>query len=400
MQVNRLAEPSALEVGKGSVLVIVYICSLPGLVMNFLPLLVSAMTTSIGLSEQQSGFIASADMAGYTVGTVTAFLLIKKVNWRNLARHSLLLMLLANLICSQTGGFLALLTLRFLSGVGGGMVAAVLLSVIAQLRNPEAIYGLWFAVMSLITIVGMTLFPRLLEHVGLGPAYLALATMVVVCLPFLYALPHGAINTRPESIATAKQTTAVLSIVTSILVLTTGIGSAWAFLGQIGSAAGFSIEQVSYAIAVSAAGGVVGGLGASWLDLRRGRALPVSISCSGLVVTMLLLMTNSPSYSLYAICCLAVYGLWSFVLPFLLGALAELERSGRGLSLGCTAQGAGFMVGPFLASMLLYVGGYDTVLTFAASSIVFCFGLFLLGQRKPRFSSMPKTNRSVSWEIE
>lgn len=376
------AKFDGLDYAPGAVLVVVTICSIPGLVMNFVPLLVSAMIVSFGLSEQQSGFVASADMAGYTVGTITAFFLIKNTNWRHLTGYSLLLMLLANLICSQAEGFSALLCLRFFSGAGGGMVTAVMLSVIAQMRNPDAVYGLWFVVMSLITIAGMVLFPGLLVEWGLGAAFIALAVMIVSCLPFLNVLPHGASNASSKTKAQSKNNAAVLLIVVSIFVLTTGIGSSWAFLGQIGSAAGLSVEQVSYSIAFSAVGGVIGGLLAGWLALRLGRVLPVSLSCTGLIGTMFLLMLDSPSYLLYTFCCLAFYALWSFVLPYLLGALAELERSGRALSLGSTAQGAGFMAGPFLASLLLYVGGYDTVLAFAAGSVVLCFCLVLLARSR------------------
>ncbi|WP_339671485.1 MFS transporter [Dasania marina] len=354
---SRPAESNGLQVSWAAVLVIVYICSLPGFVMNFVPLLVSAMVASFDLSEQQSGFIASADMAGYTVGAVAAFFIIEKANWRQLTRYSLFLMMLANVISSQVDGFSALLVLRFLSGVGGGMMTAVMLSVIAQMCNPDAVYGLWFAVMSLITIVGMALFPEMLEKAGLGAAFFTLAAMLVVCLPFLNALPQGASNTRSKAIAPAGNKPAVLLILASVFVLTTGIGSSWAFLGQIGSAAGLSVEQVSYSIAASAAGDVIGGISAGSLALILGRILPISFSCAGLAAAMLFLMLDKPSYLLYTLCCFAFYGLWSFVLPYLLGALAELEQSGRALSLGSTAQGAGFMAGPFFASLLLYRGG-------------------------------------------
>lgn len=380
---SRPETSSGLNFSRWTIFVIVYMCSLPGVVMNFFPLLVSAMVASFGFTEQQSGFIASADMAGYTAGAVAAFFIIAKVNWRGLARNSLLLMLLANLVCSQVDEFMALLMLRFVSGVGGGMVTAVMLSVIAQMRSPDAIYGLWFVVMSLITIVGMALFPALLDKAGLGAAFSALAGLLVVCLPFLNVLPSGAPDAKSDTTTPSENRAAVLAILASIFVLTTGIGSSWAFLGQIGTAAGLSVEQVSYSIAASAAGGVIGGLSAGWLGLKQGRIVPVSLSCAGLVLTMFLLMLDNPSYLLYALCCLVFYGLWSFVLPYLLGALAELERSGRALSLGSTAQGAGFMAGPFLASLLLYIGGYDTVLGFAAGSIVLCFCLVLLARPTP-----------------
>tara|TARA_R110002110_G_scaffold415854_1_gene658263 strand:- start:423 stop:1532 length:1110 start_codon:yes stop_codon:yes gene_type:complete len=360
------------------------ICSLPGVVINFVPLLVSAMVASVGLSEQQSGFIVSADMAGYTIGTMTAFFLIDKISWRGFTRYSLFLMLLANLLCSQAEGFTYLLGLRFLSGLSGGAITAVMLSVIAQMRNPDAVYGLWFVVMSLITIAGMVMFPYLLETAGLGGAFSALATIALICLPFLNAIPHGATKAEPGSKAPSASFPAVILVVASIFFLTTGIGGSWAFLGQIGTSAGLTVEQVSFAIAYSAAGGVAGGLLAGWVAMKSERLFPVSLSCTGLVATMLLLMMDSPSYLLYAFCCFAFYGLWSFVLPFLLGTLAELERSGRALSLGSTAQGAGLMAGPFLASSILYFHGYNTMLAFASGLIVLCFCLVLLAQNMPR----------------
>lgn len=385
-------QQDAQALSAGTIVAVIYACSLPALVINFLPLLVSTITASFSLSEQQSGFIASSDMAGYTLGTIVAFLLIMHVDWRTLARFSLTVMLLANLACTEASGFWPLMTLRFFSGVGGGLVTAVLLSTIAQLRNPDAVYGAWFALLSLLTIVGSAAFPTILELGGLPAAFLALATMVAIALPCLSSMPRQPAHCVHTNSRTGAQAKALILIICSVLVLTMGIGSTWTFLGQIGTNAGFGIEAVSYAIAISAFGGVAGGLAASWLNIRIGRSAPVIMASIGLVTSVLVLMAETPKYALFVACCVSVYCLWTFILPYLLGALAEAEHSGQSLALGSTAQGAGFMLGPFLASILLSTASYNAVLAFSAVAVTLSLLLFLnsTGQAPTAQGSMPR----------
>jgi len=51
-----------------------------------------------------------------------------------------------------------------------------------------------------------------------------------------------------------------------------------------------------------------------------------------------------------------MFGVWCFVLPYFLGLLAALDRSGRSLSLGNAAIGLALMAGPFLGGLIIGAG--------------------------------------------
>lgn len=369
---------------RSTLLAIVYICALPSLVVSFSPLLLSGMVSTLNLSEQQAGFISSADMTGYTVGTIVAFLIITRVDWRRLGIITLLLMIFANLLCSQLESFLLLMATRFLSGIGGGALTALMLSVIAQMRDPDSVYGLWFVAMSIIGVIGMLMFPALLDNAGVGAAFMALAGLLIVALFFVKEIPRHALNC--QSIGPVHTEISVYRTglgVLAILLVYIGLMGVWVYLGQIGDASGLDPQQVANGLALSAMGGIAGGALAAWLGARQGRLFPISAGVVGMSLAMIWLMFEPVPYYAFIICCIILYALWSFIVPYLLGTLAELERSGRALSLGNAALGGGYMLGPFFSALLVGKGTYDGVLFMGIAMLLLGFAtVILLGENK------------------
>ncbi|MBS0397456.1 MAG: hypothetical protein JSR95_02130, partial [Proteobacteria bacterium] len=54
-------------------------------VIYMIPLLVGGMVNDRGFSEAQSGYMASADLAGYAISTVLTAMVINRWSWHRLA---------------------------------------------------------------------------------------------------------------------------------------------------------------------------------------------------------------------------------------------------------------------------------------------------------------------------
>ena len=90
-----------------------------------IPLLLGAMVSDRGFTDQQAGLVASADLAGYAVMTfVTAIFLIHR-NWRQLVLAGVAVMILGNIgsIFVTSGATFA--AVRFITGMGAGVLAAI-----------------------------------------------------------------------------------------------------------------------------------------------------------------------------------------------------------------------------------------------------------------------------------
>ena len=67
-----------------------------------MPLLVGSMASSLGFSDQQLGYLASSDMTGLFVGSVSASLVVAKMNRRLLAAAGLFMVMLGNYLSIQS----------------------------------------------------------------------------------------------------------------------------------------------------------------------------------------------------------------------------------------------------------------------------------------------------------
>ena len=81
-----------------------------------MPLLVGSMASSLGFSDQQLGYLASSDMTGLFVGSVSASFVVAKINRRLLAAAGLFLVILGNYLSIQSPDVAPLDAVSFLCG--------------------------------------------------------------------------------------------------------------------------------------------------------------------------------------------------------------------------------------------------------------------------------------------
>jgi predicted MFS family arabinose efflux permease len=129
-------------------------------------------------------------------------------------------------------------------------------------------------------------------------------------------------------------------------------GGVWANLDQIAMAHHIDSSAVGKALALSAIGGFLGALLASWLDVRYGRLKPLLCSTLGTVVALLTLDGNGTLTAFVAMTALFNFS-WNFANPYQFGALAEIDSSRRTVALAGVLVYAGLAVGPALAAAII-----------------------------------------------
>lgn len=356
-----------------SVFANVYLCTLPALVIIFLPMLVGGMVEHLGMTAQQAGFVATSDMLGYTIGTIASFFFIHKMNWRILALVCIAIMAAANGFSGTIGDYQTLLVVRFISGLGGGILTAVTFAAMGQMRDPDSAYGWWLVFQAAFGFVGFQYF----WDISVNGGFTVLAVLLVLGAFMIRLVPSQALVQTGEAAQLDKSLMVKAMMgVGAILLIYIGLMTEYTYLERIGNEAGLSPDQIGTAFSAMSIAGLIGGGLAAKLGAKFGRLIPSILGTIGCIISFYVFSIDQIGFVTYAAACCLYFGLWSFLLPYLVGACAAVDKSGRTLALGNAAIGAGLAFGPFIAALLIGDNGYSILAIVATIFLV--LGFFLI----------------------
>lgn len=340
-----------------SLLAIVAICAMPFVIVIMVPVLISGFVETLNVSARRAGFLASADMFGYTVGTISCFFLLPRVNWRSLITGALVLMILTNGLSAITSGYWLLAAARTGSGIGGGMATAVTFAAIGLMREADAAYGWWLVAQSVIAGICFLLFPSLLATWGIGGAFGLFAFLLLLTLLVVRYVPSRANEAECEQVVDQLPSGPLLRSaglgVLAIFLYECGLMAPYSYVELLGRAGGLTINQTSLSLSLSMLGGIAGGLIAARMGLRFGRMAPILLGSAILIASLLMLRRTEFHFVLYTVCVVLLFGIWNVVLPYLLGALAATDGIGRAVALGNGGVGIALIMGPFLGALII-----------------------------------------------
>ncbi len=150
-------------------------------------LLLPTMREDLSWSFTLSGAMNAANALGYLLGALIAAPLIRRAGLGRVFAGAMLLTALTLLACAATALSAPLLTLRFLSGVGGALVfvSGGGLAALATRAHPERsplLLGVFYGGAGIGMLLSAALLPPLLTH-GWRGAWLALGLAALACIP-------------------------------------------------------------------------------------------------------------------------------------------------------------------------------------------------------------------------
>ncbi|MCG8371615.1 MAG: MFS transporter [Proteobacteria bacterium] len=345
--------------------------ALPFSMLIFLPLFVGAMVTDLGFPERQTGFIASADSAGFVAGGLLAVCWVPSFNLRRIILGGLIAMAVLNAGCAFASDVESMMALRFVAGFAAATVSAGIVACIAGTPNPDRIYGLWMAGQLTYGTVGFLVAPALFGKWGVAAGFLAVAGLCALAVPLTRCLPARA---KPDpagstSVASGGIRIALWSAIAGLFVFYVGLNVVWAFLERMGDSAGLSARTIGNGLAVANAAGLAGALLVSALGAAIGRIAPLSI---GLVLTaaaILLLLGGRFGAFTYTVAASVYLAGWCFLVPLMLAAVSDSDPNGRFIAIGNAVIAIGLAGGAALGGLLVTGATYDPLIWAGALGI-------------------------------
>jgi predicted MFS family arabinose efflux permease len=349
--------------------------------VNIMASLVDGLVTGLGFSNAEAGNVSSANVYGAASGALIAVFIVKRIEWRPIA-----LALLVTLIAIDGGSTLihaapVLTAVRFVHGLAGGLLVGVSYSVMARLQNPDRAFGMLLAVQYGLGGLGNMWLPKLVPVFGAGVLFLSLAAFSAVALAMFAFIPDYA---RRDSQAAATAMAAkgrapvllVIAALASMFLFQAGNMGLGAYIFGLARHSGLDSDFASDAVGYATWIGVLGAVLVVVMGTRIGRFWPLVIA---FVITLAgnWAFHHSESGSVYAIANSVTSVTWAFVVPYLFGMCAQLDRNGQLTVLGGFCSKMGLASGPFIAGHLLANNDYSRLIdvTVVVLALCACFAL-------------------------
>ncbi|MCY1392344.1 Major Facilitator Superfamily protein [compost metagenome] len=359
---------------------IVVFAAITSAVLLTAPAIATRFAVELGLNPEQIGNLFSIELGAMSLATLPSFWWLKRVDCRRAALIAALLFIAGNLASAAAASYLPLAALRFVTALAGGSLMVLCMSCAATLPNPSRAYGFWVLGQLVLGAIGLSLLPRLFEAHGLGVGYLLLASLTLLGLPLVRAFPaaHRAPERRARSGSASRWK--VAAAILGLLGFYVALSAVWTFIGAIGAQAGLSAQASGDILAIATLMGIAGAGCATLIGERLPRT-PLLCSGFGLMVAATLLLLDQPQLARFAVAVLLFKFTWTYVLPFILASLVDLDESGRLMSLSNLVIGSGLALGPAMAGRLLGDSGDFRSLLLVAGALTTLSLLATLGSR-------------------
>lgn len=339
------------------------------------PILLGTFIDGLGISEQQAGFVFAMEQAAYMVGLLWFSLHGHVFKRDQVATIAMWTVLLSCALTTLASSYPQLAAARILAGLGIGVTLAVLYSALAARPNPQRDYSI-AGVSLLLYAAALLMLSGVVAH-GFGSSGLMALSAVLAVAGLLSArrLPSRMPpQTDPVSgkipSSSSGNIGALVRLGLTMLFVYAGHAALWTYQERIGLHVGLDQQSVALLLGISVLGGAAGAALALLWGQRSGVLIPQALSYL-IVICSALLLAQGNSVAAFAAGAVLIKIGWFLGLPYLQGAIATLDSSGRWNSAGGALQAGGAALGPAMAATVVS-DGYSYVAWVSVSCYLIC----------------------------
>ena len=361
--------------------------------MLILPGLVGGMVDLRGFTLQDSALATSTQMGGATAGALLVLWTVKSLNFRRYVLGALCAMVVGDALVAilrDINLFLGALAIR---GIGSGVLFAALMIYIGKHREKERFYGVILGVQFLVAAAAIYVLPTLFNSVGWSGVFFMISGIGILFLAGSRLFPSSnevAVDSSADKIHNKLRyllSIPVLLCLASYLLLYIANSAIWTFLERIGANLQLGQQGVANALAISMVAGGLFALLPVALGIRFGRSLPMLGAIVAITVSAAMLIGRIPYWE-FVFAAALFNGAFSISAAYFQGLQAELDPSGRVLTIGSIILYAGWVIGPIFGATMESLYDFDGMLI--VSMLLFSLCLLLIAPVSIRLDKRSK----------
>ncbi|MET1536794.1 MFS transporter [Burkholderia sola] len=380
---------------RATLVALVVFAAITPLLLLVAPAVAGRLATQLGLSASQIGIYFFVELGAFSVATVPSYLWLGRIDARRVAAFAIAVFGAGNLLTALwMPGFAALLALRAFTALGGGSLMVLCMTSAATSKNSDRVYGLWVVGQLIAGAIGLFVLPHVFAAFGLRALYVGLAALALLAAPLSRGFPSS-LGMRTASAHTARSDAPrtprrfVVLAIAAVLTFYLAIGSVWTFASRAAAEAGLDPQSTGNVLAIASVMGIAGAALASCAGGRLARRAMLAAGY-GLLAASLVALAALRDTGGYSAAIFAFKFAWTFVLPFILATVAQIDTSGRLVATLNFVIGAGLAAGPLLAGLMLDAGGTMRALFAAATAVaIVSFAALRHIDRRSSVSSQP-----------
>jgi MFS transporter, DHA1 family, inner membrane transport protein len=357
-----------------------------GIIRALQPLLLGALVHENRLTVAELGLAAMLEllMIGITIGAAGTWL--KPERLRAISVATVIASVVFNIGSVFASPFVFML-FRALAGVSSGLVLWILFGMVARLRVPARVMGLYIGLQAGVALA-MASFCSwyIIPTFGAGGGFIALSLLslaLIACIPSLP--PHFgplAVQQSDRSWPGLRGFTALFAV----FCCSSGIMSLWVYIDPVARQGGLGADIIGYAISAGLGIQILGGWVASFFGHRLSAVAVITLGgCVNILVLGFLWIGLPP---LMFVAAIAIFGfLWAFVLSFITPFMIKMDPTGHAVMLIGSAELFGAAAGPALVSLFVNAIGAQAApmvsATLFATSALICVALQFKPARVP-----------------
>ncbi|QIC17102.1 MFS transporter [Providencia vermicola] len=334
--------------------IIIFSAIAPGILMTA-PAVAAQLGLQWHLSADKIGYLFSAELGAMSFATIPAWYWINRISWQKIAIISAIIFIIGNLISAFATTYTVLLIIRFIASFAGGTLMILCISSAGKTKNPSRMYAFWVLGQLALGTIGLLVLPPLFELYGLRIVYFILAACMLLSFPLIRAFPNVIMSEEQHQSTPVnlKSTFANKAIaILAVLIFYIFLSQVWTFISVFGQNSGLNAEENGQVLAIATILGMIGAIIAAVISTRFKTSKLVLLGYTLLVISVLLLIA-SPTVVRFVIAALLFKFTWTFVLPFIMGAVSQLDTSGRLMNNMNLVIGGGMAIGPAIGGYII-----------------------------------------------
>tara|TARA_R110000751_G_scaffold116604_2_gene216599 strand:- start:401418 stop:402629 length:1212 start_codon:yes stop_codon:yes gene_type:complete len=314
-------------------IVLALIGAIAASVIEFLPIMVGAVSDHLQASPDVAGFIFMSNFLGIAVGTLLSIVAMRQLSLKACFLLGIILILFAELWSAFISNTDVLAIVRFLSGIASGIISGSVAAAITLFPRQKRGFGLYMLGMFATSGVGLFILPYIIGDYGTKGLFISLSVLAGIALVLLrfLALPEPEKENRNSASQSQPLTVnlkEIIALLGCILFLMVGIGGSWAFYERLGLEWGFTIDDIVFVLSISA----VCGLTAFFVEQSEKLLKSHYLILLGVAITLLSIVFLSTSYkgfSFYTISLFLTGCGWAYTVPVVQGALDRISKGNK-----------------------------------------------------------------------